>query len=173
MPSVLSRKIKGLGRIVRPGRRCAPASLADAAAVYAGPSATSNVRYATGPGSVRFTEMRAVLLVAGLLTGLPLGASAQPDPSPHKPRPSAPRLETATPDAPSTSSEEAQARRDRAEAERKVREKAFDDRVRRATSSICSNCTTGPTPRRRVREQAAPEPRDPMFDPAEAPPMPD
>jgi len=122
--------------------------------------------------------MRAVLLVAGLLTGLSVSASAQPDPSPYKPRPAVPRPEASVPDglrpeAPSTSSEEAQARRDRAEAERKVREKAFDDRVRRATSSICSNCTAGPTPRRRAREPAVPEPRDPMFDPAEAPPMPD
>ena len=122
--------------------------------------------------------MRAVILVASLLAGLSVSASAQPDPSLHKPRPAVPRLDPTVPDglrpeAPASSSEEGQARRDRAEAQRKIREKAFDERVRRATSSICSNCTTGPTPRRRAREPGVPEPRDPMFDPAEAPPMPD
>ncbi|MCJ2082440.1 hypothetical protein [Methylobacterium sp. J-090] len=122
--------------------------------------------------------MRAVVLALGLLTCLSLGAVAQPDPSPYKPRPVAPRPDVGGPaaprsDAPSMTPEEGQARRDRAEAERKVREKAFDDRVRRATSSICSNCTSGPAPRRRTREPAAPPPRDPMYDPAEAPPLPE
>jgi hypothetical protein len=112
--------------------------------------------------------MRVVLLVAGLLTGLSVCASAQPDPSPHKPRPSMPQADP-TPGTP----EDGQARRDRAEAARKIREKNFDDRVRRATSSVCSNCTTGPSQRHRTREPVAPEPYDPMFDPAEAPPLPD
>lgn len=122
--------------------------------------------------------MRTVVLALGLSTCLSCAAAAQPDPSPHKPRPVAPRLDSSQPDAPpaiapSMTPEEGQARRDRAEAERKVREKAFDDRVRRATSSICSNCTSGPAPRRRAREPVAPPPRDPMFDPAEAPPLPE
>ncbi|GJD31114.1 hypothetical protein PMNALOAF_2367 [Methylobacterium adhaesivum] len=112
--------------------------------------------------------MRVVLLVAGLLMGLSGRASAQPDPSPYKPRPPMPQA-----DIPAGSSDDAQARRDRAEAARKIREKNFDDRVRRATSSICSNCTAGPSPHRRTRERAAPEPLDPMFDPAEAPALPD
>ena len=156
----------------------ASASFADAETVYAGPAATRGPPYAKGLVRVRFTEMRTVVLVAGLLACWSGGAWAQPDPSPHKPRPVAPQPNTSTLEssqvaAPSVSSEEAQARRDRAEAERKVREKAFDDRVRRATSSICSNCTAGPATRRRVREPSPPEAHDPIFDPAEAPSMPD
>lgn len=112
--------------------------------------------------------MRVVLLAASLMAGLCVGAAAQPDPSPYKPRPPTPQADT-----PVGSSEDAQARRDRAEAARKIREKNFDDRVRRATSSICSNCIAGPSPRRQPRVPIAPEPHDPLFDPAEAPPMPD
>jgi len=94
---------------------------------------------------------------------------------PQAPTPLAPMPQVPTPqaDAPAGTSTDAQARRDRAEAARKIREKNFDDRVRRATSSICSNCMAGPSPRRRTREPVAPEPQDPLFDPAEAPALPD
>jgi hypothetical protein len=117
-------------------------------------------------GNLMGYEMRVVLLAAGLLTGLCMGATAQPDPSPYKPRPPMPQA-----DALAGTSDDAQTRRDRAEAARKIREKNFDDRVRRATSSICSNCIAGPRPR--TREPVTPEPHDPLFDPAEAPALPD
>ncbi|GEP05206.1 hypothetical protein [Methylobacterium oxalidis] len=120
--------------------------------------------------------MRLPLLAALLaaLTGLavPLAAAAQVDPAPGKRRPVAPGAAPKAEDPVPATPEEMEARRSRVDAERKLQEKAFDDRVRRATTSICSGCTTGcAAPSRRARSAGAERDTAPS-DPAEAPPLP-
>ncbi|WP_132252150.1 hypothetical protein [Methylobacterium segetis] len=115
--------------------------------------------------------MRLPLLAAFLLLAGPLTAAAQVDPSPNKRRPIAPSAAGAAQSAPATP-EEMEARRDRADTERKLQEKAFDDRVRRATTSICSGCMSGAAAAPRRSRGAAPAGESAPADPAEAPPRP-
>ncbi|MEA1833642.1 hypothetical protein U8607_16280 [Methylobacterium durans] len=116
--------------------------------------------------------MRLSLFAALLILAAPLTAAAQVDPAPNKRRPVPPNAAARAAEPAPHTEVELEASRNRADTERKLQEKAFDDRVRRATGSICSGCVTGPAAAPRRARNAGADREAAPHDPAEAPPLP-